>query len=90
MPEIGTLENGQFYVSGGDNGHFWGERYELKENVLNMLERLEYNLNNAGYEAVQQNIKQYTDRMVRYQFVYLSDENLNRYLSGNGESTGAR
>lgn len=90
MPEIGTLENGQFYVSGGNHGYFWGELYTLNGG-LNLLERLEYDMaRNPDFAAIQGQIDQYTSRMTTYNMVYFSDENLERYLGGNGQSTGIK
>lgn len=90
MPEIGTLENGQFYVSGGNHGYFWGELYTLNGG-LNLLERLEYDMmRTANYSAIQEKINQYTNQMTTYNMVYFSDENLERYLGGNGQTTGIK
>lgn len=89
-PTIGTLGNGQFFVTGGDHGFFWGELYDFTGSEPNRILRMEYNMMNNNFETVQAQIEQYADQMVTYQSVYLSDENLNRYLGGAGESTGVR
>lgn len=91
MPTIGTLENGQFYITGGNHGWFWGELYTLNGGALTVVERLEYDMmRTANYEAVQAAIDQYANRMVTYNMVYFSDENLELYLGGNGQDTGVK
>lgn len=89
MLTIGTLENGQFYITGGNRRWFWGELYTLNGGVLTVVERHAYD-RTANYEAVQAAIGQYANRMVTYNMVYFSDENLELYLSGNGQDTGVK
>ena len=76
-------------ISGLETGVMTGMIFELKDRVVSPVDSFHYLT--AAYQAGnadEQKEQQYQAQMVSYNVVDASEENINRYLGGNGESTG--
>ena len=81
--------NGRYMISGLETGVMTGMVFELKDRVVSPVDSFGYLT--AAYQAGnvdEQKEQQYQAQMVSYNVVDASEENINRYLGGNGESTG--